>query len=308
MNILNSLDNLKKAAEWKLICEGDDVEFIMLHIKNTDNFEIFISMLYKKYGIKSYDKKLIHKIILLARFPHVFMSINMSEYENNIYKRGKEIFDLLITNEDINMKVLFQKLLTFSIMYKDWEEKDKTMQIEILCETFKSYNVFIKEVKHQDNISDTDKYTYIKCINAFLNKILHTLKILDSNWKELLLNYKVKSLDYSKTSHDNMIKYFKSIFWENVYLELIVKKNYNICNYLINDYLNLFNPSLVDYTSLENYKQVNSIGDIYELQNVMISINKQIDTEYNYNILFNETTLISNFRKIFNRLEKYSRA
>ena len=70
----------------------------------------------------------------------------------------------------------------------------------------------------------------------------------------------------------------------------------------------MINNSLVDCSSLENYKLVESIGDIYELQNVMIQINKQIDIEHNYNFLFNETTLISNFRKIFNRLEKYFQA
>lgn len=306
MGLRKNLNNLKKTQVWKLILEDMNVELIMLQTKNKQPFKLFIELLYKTYGVKLHDKKLIQKAILLSRFPHVFMSTNRSEYENNIYWRSKEILALLITNEVIDMKILFQKLLTFSIMYEDWEEKDKTMQIEILCETFKSYDVFKKVVDDKEELSAEDKDTYIKCINTFLNKILHTLRLLDSNWKERLLNYNSKDFGYDQASHDNMLKYFKSIFWENLYLELVVKNNYGICNYLINDYLNIISPDSVDCSALENYKRVTSVGDIYELQNVMISINRQIDTEHNYNILFNETTLISNFRKIFNRLEKYS--
>ena len=235
MDIQNSLDNLKKTKEWKLISEAENSDLIILHKKSSKQFEIFMGMLYKKFGVNSYDKKLIQKTILLSRFPEVFMSTNLSEYETNIYNRSKEIFKMLIIKDTINLKILFQKLLTFGIMYKDWEDKDKAMQIEILCEIFNSYNKFINEVKHKDNLSPDDKSTYIKCINTFLNKILHTLRLLDSNWKDILLNYKYKSLDYDKTSHNNMVKYFKSIFWENLYLEIAVKKNYNICNYLVND-------------------------------------------------------------------------
>ena len=129
MDIQNSLDNLKKTKEWKLISEAENSDLIILHKKSSKQFEIFMGMLYKKFGVNSYDKKLIQKTILLSRFPEVFMSTNLSEYETNIYNRSKEIFKMLIIKDTINLKILFQKLLTFGIMYKDWEDKDKAMQI-----------------------------------------------------------------------------------------------------------------------------------------------------------------------------------
>lgn len=191
-------------------------------------------------------------------------------------------------------------------MYKDWEDKDKTMQVEILCELFNSYKIFIKDVKQQNNILSGDKSTYIKCINNFLNKVLNILKILESDWKKTLSTYTFKNIEYNEASHKNMTKYFKSIFWENIYIEIIVKKKYKICNYLINDYLNLINQDLVNCTELENFKTVESLDDIYDLQNIMVSINSQIDNEYSYDFLFNQVTVVNNFQTLFNRLESLS--
>jgi len=303
MNIQDSLYNLKKTKGWQLICQGADIEDIMLCTKNNTDFSEFIELLYKNNGIPTYDKKLIQKTLLLSRFPNILMSTNMSDYENNIYKRSVEIFELLNIQVPINMKLLFQKLLTFGIMYTDWEQKDKDMQIKILCETFNSYNIFLKELRHKEHISEEDKSTYITCIKVFLNKVLYTLTNLESDWKKILFNYKFKSIGYDKTAHDNMIKYFKSIFWENIYIELVVRKNYGICNYLIQDYINLINQNLIDCSILKDYKLIETVADVYELQSNMISINKELDKKTNYNILYNEKTLVSNFRKIFNRLE-----
>ena len=305
MNIQDGLDNLKKTDEWNLICNSENIELIMLNTKNCNTFSKFILQLFQLNNMKCSDTKLIQKTILIHRFPDIFMSSNMSEYEENLYTRSTEIFELFISGGVINFRILFKKLLTISIMYADWEVKDKNMQIKILCETFNSYNIFKKEIRQQNSVSNEDKDTYIECIQQFLNKVLHALKFLESDWKNKLANYTFKSVEYTETSHKNMVKYFKSIFWENIYIEIIVKKNYKICNYLINDYMELLNQDLADGTALENYKCVESLNDIYDLQSIMVSINRRVDSDYNYDFLFSQNSIVHNFQKIFNRLEKF---
>ena len=306
MKLINILYNLKKTEEWNLLYKEPLLENIIIKTKKHTSFENFVKELFKVTNITCNDKQIIQKAVLISRFPDKIISGTMSDYEKNLYDRSVEIFEVLNNNPLPDLNILARKLFTFNIMYKDWENKDKTMQINILCEIFNSYNIFIRDIKTQLTISNSEKTIYINCIHKFLNKILHTLKNIDKNWKQTLLNYKSKQIQYNEQSHNNMLKYLKIIFWENIHIEIVLKKNYNICNFLINDYINMCQQTSTDLSILKNFRSVETINDIYEVQKIMIDINTSLDRNHNYNLLFNPDTIVVNFQIIFKRLENLS--
>jgi len=302
MNINSLLNNLKNSNEWHLLSMENDIENILSKLnKSYKNFTNFMDVLYKTNNIHQKDPQIIQQIILIARFPKYFLSSKLSEYEYNLHEKALEVLTILRGNE-INFSQLSKKIFTFSILYKDWESKDKDMQKDLICELFYRYSKFLENITKL-NIDQNTKQIYIKNINMFLNKILRILKLLETNWKKLLYNYKIKDIVYNEQSHKNMEKYLENIFWENINLEINIKKNFKIVNYLINDYKDLLKNTTVDTSVLNNYTEIKDKEDIEILLNILVDINKSVDSYFNYSLL-NNKNIVQKFSIIFDRLKK----
>ena len=289
MNFNTKLEILRESDEWDIV-KNKPLNIIMKSLKKTNYIEIFATDLLNHFNI-NYRIRLV-PLLLIYRFPNEIISSNRNSFEDELYQKSTEIFKLLNDTEINDYKKIAQKILTLYLQYENWMNKDKTLQIEILCEIFKNYELFYKKV-------DSDNK---KNINVFLQKILMYLKNLDSNWKQTLGNYSFKNIDYDKNSHENMLKYLQFVFWDNIKMEIFVKNNFEVMNLLIQDFLLLLKKSnmIVDTTILNNYKKIRNQEDIVELADIIINITKNIDTHFNYN--FSSIDLIGNFEICFNRL------
>ena len=289
MNFNTKLGILRESDEWDIV-KNKPLNIIMNLLKKTNYIEIFATDLLNHFNI-NYRIKLV-PLLLIYRFPNEIISSNRNSFEDELYQKSTEIFKLLNDTVINDYKKIAQKILTLYLQYENWMNKDKTLQIEILCEIFKQYELFYKKV-------DSDNK---KNINVFLQKILMYLKDLDSNWKQTLRNYSFKNIDYDKNSHENMLKYLQFVFWDNIKMEIFVKNNFEIMNLLIQDFLLLVKKSnmIIDTTILNNYKKIRNQEDIVELADIIIDITKNIDTHFNYN--FSSVDLIGNFEICFNRL------
>ena len=122
MNIHDSLDNLKKTEDWGLICNNKNIELIMLTTKNSDTFEDFILKLFQLNDMKCTDKKLLQKTILISRFPNMFMSSDMSEYETDLYTRSFGVGEASRTNDmslegfDLRKNYCFDRVMSLKLL------------------------------------------------------------------------------------------------------------------------------------------------------------------------------------------------
>lgn len=292
MAFLSRLNLIKKSKEWDLLTTKS-LGVITKTLKKSNSIESFVKDLLKHYKI-NYDVKLV-PLLLMYRFPNEIITNNRNKLENELYEKSTEIFKLLNHTTPDDFKNIAQKILTLYLRYEDWMNKDKTLQIDILCEIFYTYKKFYNDIGVNDFLQNN--------IESFLNKILLYLKNLDNNWKESLSNYNFKNSEYDEDSHLNMLKYLRMVFWDNIKMEIFVRGNFKVINLLINDYLSLIERShtIVDITILEEYKEVTNKQDVKELVEIIFDINRIVDSNFNYS--FNENDIISNFEICFNRLD-----
>tara|TARA_B110000208_G_C11760448_1_gene426693 strand:+ start:24 stop:920 length:897 start_codon:yes stop_codon:yes gene_type:complete len=286
------LNIIKKSKEWDLLTTKS-LGVVTKSLKKSNSIESFVKDLFVHYKI-SYPVKIV-PLLLMSRFPNEIITNNRNDFENELYEKSIEIFKLLNHPTIDDFKNVAQKILTLYLRYEDWMTKDKTLQIDILCEIFYTYKKFYNDLGVNDFLQNN--------VTTFLNKILLYLKNLDNNWKESLSNYNFKNSEYDEDSHLNMLKYLRMVFWDNVKMEIFVRGNFKVINLLINDYLSLIEKghTLVDITILDQYKEVTNEQDVKELAEIFLNINRSIDSNFNYS--FNENDIISNFEICFNRLD-----
>ena len=80
-----------------------------------------------------------------------------SDIENELYEKSMEIFKLLNHTTTDDFKNVAQKILTLYLRYEDWMNKDKTLQIDILCEIFYTYKKFYNDLDVNDFLQNNIK-------------------------------------------------------------------------------------------------------------------------------------------------------
>ena len=304
MSLETLFNNMKMLKEWDIISNEENLAILFNKLEKESRLDEFIVELFKKYSISNKIRNNLSTIILLSKFPNELLSTNLSDKENELWGRAKEIFTIIKEPIIKDFNILAKKICTFNILYNNYKPEDLSLQKDLLCELFYSYKKFYSEIDDMDLEKDIEN-TYKKNINGFLNKILYNLKRLNKNWKRDLKYYTFKNIEYDALSHKHMLKYLKLVFWDNIKLEVSIKKNFKILNLLINDYLAIIknNISIDDKNLLHNYTNINNIHDSLTLCQSLMLINKKIDTLYEYNDDINENNLINTLIIIFERVE-----
>jgi len=304
MSLKVLFNNMKTRKEWHIISYEENIENLFKKLQKESTLDDFISELLKKYSISNKIKNNMTTIILLSRFPNELLSTNLCDKETELWNRAVEIHTIIKNTTIKDFNILAKKICTFNILYDDWKSKDLHLQKDLLCELFYSYKNFYHEIDNQNLEKDVENM-YKNNINDFLNKILNTLKGLNKNWKRDLKHYTFKNIEYDVQSHKHMLKYLKLVFWDNIKLEVVIKNNFKVLNFLINDYLAIIKNiiSIEDKDLLENYPNINNIESAINLCNSLQIINKKIDNLYDYTNDINENNLINTLIIIFERLE-----
>lgn len=302
MNLKNALSTLKSTPEWTLLTETDTIEELLPKLKKSwSTFDSFTTKLFTQYKILYKEHMVLEQGILISTFPEYFLSESLSESELTLLNSAK-ILNASLMSDTPDFEQMAKKALTFSLLYKEWADNDKIMQLNFICEIFNGYQQTLKEMDGY-NLTDVEKQEYTAETHIFLNKVLTMMKILDSDWKNTLNQYIVKNIDYDAESHAHMHKYLQAIFWENITLELNVKQNFKIMNFLIQDYINIANNLVVDVTSLIDYPCIKNTDDVIALLKIFMTINKHLDSEFPYNTDIQPKNIIRTLQTLFSRLE-----
>lgn len=302
MNLKNALDKLKATPEWGIMINTENIEDLLPKLNTAwPAFETFIRALLNKYEISYAVDMILEEAILLNRFPDYFLSETLSEKELLLFNSAETLCNLL-TQSMPDFELLSKRALTFSILYTEWAKNDKSMQLEFICEIFHGYQQSLKDMDNY-NLTNDEKKLYTDGTNKFLNKVLAIMKILDVDWKKTLRKYVVKNIEYDDATHTHMHKYLQAIFWENISLELNVKRNFKIINFLIQDYINIANKLIIDLTELHNYPEIKNTQGVIDLLQILITLNQRLDREYPYNTNIHSKNIIKTLQTLFSRLE-----
>ena len=137
------LNIIKKSKEWDLLTTKS-LGVVTKSLKKSNSIESFVKDLFVHYKI-SYPVKIV-PLLLMSRFPNEIITNNRNDFENELYEKSIEIFKLLNHPTIDDFKNVAQKILTLYLRYEDWMTKDKTLQIDILCEIFYTYKKFYNDL------------------------------------------------------------------------------------------------------------------------------------------------------------------
>lgn len=293
--------NIKNHPIWSLI-KDNEIDFVInkLPSQNIENLNKFLEELFSIIGEEYENKKnIIVAILLINKFPCELLSSNRGEEEENLYQKSKEIYKLLITN-DIDYIMLAKKLYTFSIMYSEWKNKDKQMQLNMLSELYYRYSEDINKFLSVST-NHNEKILYNKLFKGFLNKVLKQMALLDKNWKEYLSKYNYKKIDFDEKSHRFMYNKLTEVYWEHLKIQYLSSFSDDIIKQVITDYILLF-------TKIDNSKNLNYLynykSNLSELYQELINLNKLIGDSFEYKNIINKKQTFKFFKIIFNYLEK----
>jgi len=328
----NLFDSIKQTNFWKLINDNNKVvDDVILYTRTKikkedyDKFDIFINNLYNEYDIDKdiITKKFLISCLMIAKYPNELIAKVKNEKETLVHEKALEIFEMISNNKSDNFN---KKIVTFSIIFEDWKNKDKESQLNLLCEMYYRYKNNIDSISNdisnlevENNVTMNNKDEYLKELRKQLNKILFSMKRLTSNYKEYLDNYKMKNVNYDEKVYKMMYEKLKMSYWTNIKKEIYEIKNTEAYKHIINDYLILINNIKVSnldislIISLKEYEitEENLIDACITLSKAFIEINKQLDSE-NYDEIYdmllnkvvtNNLNVIDLYKFCFERLE-----
>ena len=81
---------------------------------------------------------------------------------------------------------------------------------------------------------------FITKINNMRNKILHSLKRCNPNYKSYVKNYNQKTLNMTKSVYKMFYIKMKHIYWSNIRKDIFEKKDKNVYHHILNDYVTIF--------------------------------------------------------------------
>lgn len=329
----NLFVSIKNTNFWMLINdENKSVDDIIIYtrtkIKKNNDYEKmdkFIDTLDKEFKI---DKEIITKqfiisCLMIAKYPNELISKVRNEKEKLVFDKSFEIFEMIKEDKHENFN---KKIITFSIVFEDWKNKDKESQLNLLCEMYYRYKnnidavaTDIDKLEQENELIMNKKDEYVNELKKQLNNILFSMKRLTKNYKEYLNNYKMKNVDYDEKVYKMMYEKLKISYWVNIKKDIFELKNTDVYKHIINDYLNLINNLKVSnldislLITLRDYEieSENLLDACYTLVKAFISINKQLDSE-NYDEIYdmlldkvinNNGNVVDLYKFCFERLE-----
>ena len=251
----NLFVSIKNTDFWILINDDnksvdDIILYTRIKIKKNNDYEKldkFIDNLDKEFKI---DKEIITKqfiisCLMIAKYPDELISKVRNEKEKLVFDKSFEIFEMIKEDKYENFN---KKIITFSIIFEDWQNKDKESQLNLLCEMYYRYKnnidavtTDIDKLEQENELIMNKKDEYVNELKKQLNNILFSMKRLTKNYKEYLNNYKMKNVDYDEKVYKMMYEKLKISYWVNIKKDIFELKNTDIYKHIINDYLNLIN-------------------------------------------------------------------
>ncbi len=346
------VDLLKKSDVWIKIHSESEVTKITEYLTdssiNYSTLDNFISYIKNKFELEEniISHKLLVSILMISRFPDDLIGSNRNDTEESIYQKALEIYTLI---DNCNLENINKKLITFKIIFNDWKSQDKLNQINLLCEMYHKYTDSLAEytfdessdemiLNQNSEIIDTmddekkkefvekakqhekeTKNDFINKINSMRNKILHSLKRLTPNYKSYVKNYKLKDVKYDESVYKMFYTKMKHIYWSNIRKDIFEKKDKNVYQHILNDYITIIESleiSNMDIKLLKSYldyeiSEDNLVEACITICKHFIETNKQIDSE-NYDEIYdtlyaklvnNENYVTHIYKFCFDRLE-----
>jgi hypothetical protein len=309
-------EKIKHTQFWSLIHKNNPDEIIKYTMKSEfidGDEKIFNSMLdflSKNYNIPEeyLSPKIFTSMLVIAKFPDVFLDSNRELIEKSLYDRSCEIYNFINENQS-DYKLLGKKLFSFKIVFEDWKEKDLKQQVYLLCEMYYRYCDTIEEYK-----DDPSKKEYIDELLIMNNKILNNMKRLTPNYQSYLDNYENKHVSYSDKVNSLVYNKLKDLYWDNINTEIFEHSNYKVIDTIIDDYqdvLSQLNNETFNGNKFNDYRGIHTKENFKNIAVMMVRYNKQLDSE-NYDEIYDYTiekinenihNAISIIKICFDRLE-----
>ena len=286
-------EKIKHTQFWSLIHENNPDEIIKYTMKSEfidGDEKIFNSMLdflSKNYNIPEeyLSPKIFTSMLVIAKFPDVFLDSNRELIEKSLYDRSCEIYNFINENQS-DYKLLGKKLFSFKIVFEDWKEKDLKQQVYLLCEMYYRYYDTIEEYK-----DDPSKKEYIDELLIMNNKILNNMKRLTPNYQSYLDNYENKHVSYSDKVNSLVYNKLKDLYWDNINTEIFEYSNYKVIDTIIDDYqdvLSQLNNETFNGNKFNDYRGIHTKENFKNIAVMMVRYNKQLDSE-NYDEIYDYT-------------------
>ena len=202
----NLFVSIKNTDFWILINDDnksvdDIILYTRIKIKKNNDYEKldkFIDNLDKEFKI---DKEIITKqfiisCLMIAKYPDELISKVRNEKEKLVFDKSFEIFEMIKEDKYENFN---KKIITFSIIFEDWQNKDKESQLNLLCEMYYRYKNNIDAVTTDIDKLEQENELIMNKKDEYVNELKNTdiYKHIINDYLNLINNLKVSNLDIS---------------------------------------------------------------------------------------------------------------
>lgn len=292
--------DLIKSDSWIYITTHNadaSIEYLQAAPLNTDDvynktievFGISLDMLHPR---------MLYTAKMLTRFPNELIGTVLIREEELLVSAATKCIQHI---ETLDIQDIGKQLVSFNILFNTWRNNDRISQFDILSELFYRYKETIDDIQNT-GYDDAINTEYTKAIREFMNKILATMRQLDPNYMKHLHNYKYKHIEFDEQAHTYMYSKLKEVFWDNIYRELYIAKNYKIMSFILDNYSLLLTKIGADTSNIQGL--IKESYDIYDIHDITLKLLECTNNMYELHD-FTHTTDIATLKKIFNILESF---